>query len=234
MPIKVLPLVVFSVAILLSGCADRIRGALTGLCDPEKIATSNAENGVHQRVWKIVYWLEQARLNGRDPETEMREVMVEIGWGATVKGELTAGAMVRNRVMAEQFGCLDEAGMDGLRFGKAPIIRTGPHAGDELCVAQMIPVSICPELDTTLANLELVPLRMNRGKSPPIERQFDLAVKFYDAGFLSDESLLSIYRASAAVLISEMRMAEGPCGLPKMLLQDCLEKQTVELKKRGF
>ena len=51
----------------------------------------------------------------------MREVMAAVGWGGTAKGELTAEAMVRNRVIAERLGCLDEAGMADLRRGNAPI-----------------------------------------------------------------------------------------------------------------
>ena len=94
--------------------------------------------------------------------------MAAVGWGGTAKGELTAEAMVRNRVIAERLGCLDEEGMADLRRGNAPTIRTGPYTGDQLSVDHIIPRSVCPELDTTLANLELMPLRMNRSKSNSI------------------------------------------------------------------
>jgi hypothetical protein len=73
-----------------------------------------------------------ARRDGRDPSNEMREVMVAVGWGGSAKGDLTSDAMVRNRVIAEGLGCLDEAGMADLRRGKAPTIRTGPYTGDKL------------------------------------------------------------------------------------------------------
>ena len=182
------------VLVLLMSCvcahADTIREALVNLCDPVKIATISAERGANPRVRKICYWLEMARKSGREPSTEMKEVMLYEGWGGTAKGELTADAMVRNRVIAERLGCLDESGMTDLRSGKAAIIRNGPYAGDKLSVDHIIPRAICSELDTTLANLELMPMRMNSSKSDSIgERQVDMAKKFYAAGLLSKAGL---------------------------------------------
>ena len=55
--------------------ADTIREALVNLCDPAKIATITAERGANPRVRKICYWLEMARKAGREPSSEMREVM---------------------------------------------------------------------------------------------------------------------------------------------------------------
>ena len=170
--------------------ADTIREALVNLCDPAKIATITTERGANPRVRKICYWLEMARQDGRDPSNEMREVMVAVGWGGSAKGDLTSDAMVRNRVIAERLGCLDEAGMADLRRGKAPTIRTGPYTGDKLSVDHILPRAVCPELDTTLANLELMPMRMNSSKSDSIgERQVDMARKFHAAGLLSQSGL---------------------------------------------
>ena len=170
--------------------ADTIRDALVSLCDPAKIATITAERGANPRVRKICYWLEMARKAGREPSTEMKEVMLNVGWGETASGNLTADAMVRNRVIAERLGCLDEVGMTTLRSGKAAVIRNGPYAGDKLSVDHIIPRAVCAELDTTLANLELMPMRMNSSKSDSIgERQVDMAKKFYAAGLLSKAGL---------------------------------------------
>ena len=181
-------------AVLLVSCslagADTIREALVNLCDPAKIATISAERGANPRVRKIAYWLEMARRDGRDPAVEMLEVMAAVGWRGTAKGDLTAEAMVRNRVIAERLGCLDEAGMADLRGGRAAIVRNGPYSGDKLSVDHVIPRAVCPELDTTLANLELMPMRMNSSKSDTIgERQVDMARKFHAAGLLSKAGL---------------------------------------------
>jgi hypothetical protein len=181
-------------AVLLVSCslagADTIREALVSLCDPAKIATITAERGANPRVRKICYWLEMARRDGRDPSNEMRQVMVAVGWGGSAKGDLTSAAMVRNRMIAERLGCLDDAGMGDLRRGKAAIIRSGPYAGDKLSVDHILPRAVCLELDTTLANLELMPMRMNSSKSDSIgERQVDTARKFHAAGLLSQSGL---------------------------------------------
>ena len=58
-----------------------------------------------------------------------------------------------------------------------------------------IPRAVVPELDNVIANLELMPLRMNEGKSNKIgERQRDMAQKFYQAGVLSKEGLEGVLR----------------------------------------
>jgi hypothetical protein len=188
-------------AVLLMTCAfagaDTIREALANLCDPAKIATITAERGANPRVRKICYWLEMARRDGRDPANEMREVMVAVGWRGA-KGDLTADAMVRNRLIAERLGCLDDAGMGDLRRGKAAIIRSGPYAGDKLSVDHILPRAVCPELDTTLANLEVMPMRMNAAKSDSIgERQVDMARRFHAAGLLSAAGLDAVLARGA-------------------------------------
>ena len=77
-------------------------------------------------------------------------------------------------------------GTTTLRSGKAAVIRNGPYTGDKLSVDHIIPRAICAELDTTLANLELMPMRMNSSKSDSIaEQQLDMAKKFHATGLLS-------------------------------------------------
>jgi hypothetical protein len=49
----------------------------------------------------------------------MQKVTVAGGWGGSSKGELTADAMARNRIIAERLGCLDGEEMTNLRSGKA-------------------------------------------------------------------------------------------------------------------
>jgi hypothetical protein len=90
--------------------ADPARIALVSLCDPAKIATLTSDRAANPRVRKIAYWLEVARQSGRDPQAEMDAVMEAVGWGGTIKGELTARPMVRNRVIVERRRCLYAAG----------------------------------------------------------------------------------------------------------------------------
>ena len=165
-----------------------VRTALVSLCDPAKIATLTSDRAANPRVRKITYWLEVARQNGQDPKAEMDAVMDAIGWGGTLKGELTAQAMVRNRIIAERLGCLDAEGMERLRRGASAIVKRGPYAGETLHVDHIIPRAVSPKLDLVLANLELMPASLNLRKGRKVgQRQVDLANKLHVASALSAE-----------------------------------------------
>ena len=133
--------------------ADTVRIALVSLCDPAKIATLTSDRAANPRVRKITYWLEVARQQGRDPQTEMDAVIDAVGWDGAMKGELTAKAMARNRTIAERLGCLDAEGMALLRRGNAPTVKFGPYTGEKLTVDHIIPRAVAPSLDKVLANL---------------------------------------------------------------------------------
>ncbi len=166
--------------------ANTVRTALVSLCDPAKIATLTSDRAANPRVRKIAYWLEVARQQGRDPQAEMDAVMEAVGWGGTLKGELTSKAMVRNRIIAERLGCLDEEGMERMRRGASPTVKRGPYAGEKLHVDHIIPRSVSPALDLVLANLELMPASLNYRKGRKVgQRQVDLANKLHAASALS-------------------------------------------------
>jgi hypothetical protein len=131
--------------------ADTIRDALVNLCDPAKIATITAERGANPRVRKICYWLEMARKSGREPSTEMKEVMVNVGWGGTAKGELTADAMVRNRVRRSGPEIFSVSWC--LRERLAPQAMWWKRRGGLLSRRSLnFNLTICILLDTLLAN----------------------------------------------------------------------------------
>ena len=72
-------------------------------------------------------------------------------------------------------------------------VRLGPYAGDQLSVDHLIPRAVCPELDNVIANLELMPLRMNESKNNKIgPRQLGLAKKLHAAGLLSAQGKQTI------------------------------------------
>ena len=179
--------------------ADTVTTALVNLCDPAKIATLTSDRAANPRVRKIAYWLEVARQQGRDPKSEMDNVMAALGWGETLKGELTAAAMARNRTIAERLGCFDAEGMEKLRRGSSPTVKFGPYSGEKLTVDHIIPRAVSPSLDLVLANLELMPHSLNLGKGAKIgQRQADLANKLLQAGLLSaDEHRRVLARRTA-------------------------------------
>ena len=60
-------------------------------------------------------------------------------------------------------------------------------------VDHIIPRAVVPELDNVIANLELMPLRMNESKNAKIgSRQKSLATQFHAAGLLSETGLNAI------------------------------------------
>jgi len=166
------------------------------LVDPAKLRTLKADRAANPRVQKYVYWLATAQTKGADPKTVASEAVALAG----MKGDaakLTVDAMLRNLDRATKLGCLDTDGLLAMRQGKAPTVRSGPYAGDKLSVDHIIPRAIVPELDKVIANLELMPLRMNEGKSAQIgSRQIDLARKFHSAGLLSAKGFSAVDRAA--------------------------------------
>jgi len=173
--------------------ADTVQTALTSLSDPAKIATLQSDRAANPRIRKIAYWLEVARQDGREPESEMATALNAHGWGGTLRGQITAAAMARNRTIAERLGCLDAEGMELLRRGRAPTIKRGPYAGEKLTVDHIIPRAAAPTLDKVLANLELMPHSLNIRKGAKVgQRQIDLANKLLQAGLLTTEDHAAI------------------------------------------
>ena len=84
-----------------------------------------------------------------------------------------------------------------MRRGKAATVMKGPYQGDQLSVDHIIPRAVVPELDNVIANLELMPLRMNESKNSHVgERQLSLAEKLHAAGLLSADGLRRLQRAA--------------------------------------
>lgn len=166
------------------------------LIDPAKLATLG-KRGANQRVQKAVYWLVEAQKAGQKPDKVMDAALGLAGVQNGVAAALTKAALLRNLDIAEKLGCLDAEGMAEMRKGNAPTVQLGPYKGDQLSVDHIIPRAVCPELDNVIANLELMPMRMNAGKSDRVgERQVDFARKFNKAGLLSDQGLKAVESAA--------------------------------------
>lgn len=155
---------------------------IADLIDPAKLATLGAR-AANPRVQKYVAILEGARRSGHDPATVVAKALAIVGMQGEA-AELTAEAMLRNLTIAERLGCLHPAGLEEMRQGRAPAVTKGPYQGDRLSVDHIIPFSIVPEFDKIIANLELMPLRMNLSKHAKMgARQEDLLKKLRAAGF---------------------------------------------------
>lgn len=140
------------------------------------------ERAANPRVQKYVAILEEAQRSGKDPAVVASEAVAIAGLRGDL-ARLTAEAMLRNRVIAERLGCLNAAGLEEMRQGRAPTVTKGPYRGDQLSVDHIIPLSVMPEFDKVIANLELMPLRMNVKKNAGMgDRQQDLLKKLRAAG----------------------------------------------------
>ena len=91
----------------------------------------------------------------------------------------------------------DGAGFSEMKRGKAATVMKGPYKGDQLSFDHIIPRAVVPELDNVIANLELMPLRMNESKNAKVgERQLALAEKLRAAGLLCRKGLQKVKRAA--------------------------------------
>ena len=104
--------------------------------------------------------------------------------------------MVRNLTIIESLGSIEPEDLRDMRHGRTATVRKGPYAGEILSVDHIIPRAVAPELDNVIANLELLPLSLNRKKNDTIgDRQISLAKAFHDAGLLSDAGLQKVMGA---------------------------------------
>lgn len=178
---------------VLAGDLDRFATDISSLVDPAKLATLDTR-GANPRVEKYVVLLAEAKADGVAPKKVAAKAVALVGMKGKA-GKLTAEAMVRNLVIAERLGCLDPDGLREMHRGQAPTVHRGPYRGEKLSVDHIIPLAVVPELDNVIANLELMPLKLNEGKNAKIgARQLDLARKLHKAGLLSSEGLKAVER----------------------------------------
>jgi hypothetical protein len=202
--VQVFRLLLLSICCVLSvSCNAKESVALTKesallqpLIDPAKLATLG-DRGSNPRIQKAVAILWAAKRDGRDPVKVAEDAVTRIGWAGTEKGKLTADALVRNLTIAERLGSVTPDDIEAMKRGRAPTVRNGPYAGDIVSVDHIIPRAVVPELDNVIANLEFMPLKMNRSKNDKIgARQLDLARKLYDADLLGDAGLQRVKAAA--------------------------------------
>ncbi len=165
---------------------------IASLVSPAKLATLG-KRGANPRVQKAVYLLAIARDEGEKPIDVIQDALTHAGYTNAGFAALTKAALLRNLDIADKLGCLNHAGLHEMRRGRAPTVMRGPYKGDQLSVDHIIPRSVTSELDNVIANLELMPLRMNKGKSAKIgARQVALARELFDAGGLSKAGLKAV------------------------------------------
>ncbi|MDA9337646.1 hypothetical protein N9Q98_00920 [bacterium] len=170
---------------------------LAPLIDPEKLDTLKGKRAATPRLRKACYWLQMAHISGFDAGEIIDQAHAQTGPLEPNRTKAQRASLIRNRLILERLGCIDEAGLAKLRKGNAPTITKGPYAGEIVTGDHIIPRSICPELDNALYNLEMMPLTLNQRKGAKIgQRQIDLARRWNQDGLLSDDGLRNVLAVS--------------------------------------
>lgn len=182
---RILPALLLTLAMLTAAMAaprENITNTVASLIAPAKLSTLG-ERGAIPRVQKYVYWIETARAQGANPKTIAQAAVKTAGYKNKQARKLTVDAMLRNLDIATKLGCLDKEGLEDMRRGQSPTIRKGPYTGDQLSVDHIVPRAVHPEYDNVIANLELMPLRMNESKNASMgARQKAMLKKLRKAG----------------------------------------------------
>jgi len=182
---RMLALLLAAVLPVMADCTDHARDFANPI-DPAKLATLGSR-GANPRIHKAVAILEAARRDGCSVALVASNGVFIAGYPNTLLAQMTRDALTRNHGIADKLGALTDAGLKDMRQGYSPAVKRGPYAGDKLSVDHIIPHALALELDNVVANLELMPLRMNQSKGDKVgARQYDYARKFYKAGLLSD------------------------------------------------
>ena len=174
-----------------------LAATLFTLAAPAADLATLGERGANPRLQEAIAILADAKASGAGAATVARRAIKSAGYQAGA-AKLTADALLRNLDIASKLGCLDATNLAAMHRGHAPTIRTGPYAGEQATVDHIIPRAIVPELDHVIANLELLPARLNESKGDKISaRQLALARKFHQARLLSTAGLTAVEAAAA-------------------------------------
>lgn len=187
-----------SVVLTVAGNVEDYAAKVAPLIDPVKLATL-ARRGANPRVQKVTAVLADAKAEGVSIDRVCDMALSRVAMTNKLAIELTKAAMLRNVEIAERLGCINAAGLAEMRRGRAATVGRGPYAGDNLSVDHIIPASAVPQLKAVIANLELMPGRMNSRKNARIgQQQFDLARKLSAAGLLNNIGFIKLLQASNA------------------------------------
>lgn len=163
--------------------------AVASLIAPEKLATLGPRRA-NPRIQKVVALLEDGKRHGFDVAIVASNAVASAGYTNRHLATLTFDSLTRNHGIAKKLGVFDAVGLKDMHRGQSPTIRNGPYTGDELSVDHIVPYAVAPELDNIIANLELMPQRMNSRKRDKMGvRQVEYAKKFRVAGLLSAKRL---------------------------------------------
>jgi len=162
--------------------------AISAHTDPAKLATLKGERAANPSLQKCVYWLAYAEEQGGEPEAVLDEsAKLNKTAGTPYAGFLSWG-LLENLKIAKELGLLTPEGMAELRQGKSATITKGEYSGQKAEADDVIPMSLCPELQNQVMNLELLPASLKRAKNDKVtDRAKVFAKELHEARLLSEE-----------------------------------------------
>ena len=169
--------------------------AIASLTDPAKLATLKGELEANPRLQKCVYWLASTEEQGEKPEVVLDEsAKLNKTAGTPYAGFLSWG-LLENLKIAKELGLLTPEGMAELKQGKPATITKGQYSRQKAEADDVIPMSLCPELQNQVMNLELIPASLMRAKSDKVtDRAKVFAKELYEAKLLSEEGWQKVRR----------------------------------------
>jgi hypothetical protein len=103
---------------------------LAPLIDPKKLDTLKGKRAATPRLRKACYWLQMAHTAGLDVGEIIDLSHDQVGPVEPPRAKAQRDSLIRNRLILEPLGGVDEAGLAKLRKGNAPTITKGPYAGE--------------------------------------------------------------------------------------------------------
>ena len=186
--LTVLILVALAAAPSLMAAPSTAAVAISALTDPAKLAMLKGEREANPLLQKCVYWLAYAEEQGEKPEAVLDESAKLNKTAGTAYAGFISWGLVENLKIAKELGLLTTEGMAELKQGKSATITKGEYSGQKAEPDDVIPVALCPELQTQVMNLELLPVSLKRAKSDKVtDRARVFAKELYEAKLLSEE-----------------------------------------------
>ena len=171
--------------------------AIASLTDPKKLATLKGERAVNPRFQKCIWYLSQRTIN-RDPAVVIDKAMELNKTAGTAYAKAVKRALMEGLYANNKYGGVGSAYGVGqeMKQGKSATITKGEYAGQEATADHIIPLSVCPELQNQIFNLQLLPASLNSSKGNKVEvEQVRFAEGLNKDGLLSAEGLEAVKKA---------------------------------------
>jgi hypothetical protein len=158
---------------------------IASLTDRAKLATLASNRAANARLLKVLYWMRAAQEKGCDLGAVVDEALTSYA-DSPKHRELVRASLLRNYDIATKLGCLQRKNLARMRHGRSPTVGRGPYRGEKAEVDHIVPRARAPELDKDFANLELLPVSLNRRKAGRVtDRQAAFAKRLAHAGVLT-------------------------------------------------